>query len=342
VSDTKIYINGKFLNQQSTGVQAYALGMLDAMREQNISFEVLVPKSVALSDRWPTKQIGVFSNPVLWEQLSLPLYLYKQKNALLINFCNSAPLFCKQQIVTIHDLAFEQKKQKWFSFWFTMWYRFLIPRICKTSKFIFTVSDFSMQEIISCYNVKKDKIKIIPNGISKHISPAVRIIKDDYILLIGGNNQRKNPRFVINQLTEIEKLGLKLVIINSKESVFKNNQIVIHPSIIYMDYVDTPSYYSLIKYSKALVYSSLYEGFGIPILESLCLKTPVVCSDLAVFKESFGTLPLYFKSNDSLSFINALEKSSGHIISDTDVENLKRKYSFDESVSLILKILKEL
>ena len=90
VSVSKIYINGKFLTQQKTGVQAYALGMIEAMKRRNIPFEVLTPKSNLLFDGFNTKKIGFFSNSSLWEQWSLPLYVNRQSNNILINFCNSS------------------------------------------------------------------------------------------------------------------------------------------------------------------------------------------------------------------------------------------------------------
>lgn len=342
MSDLKIYINGKFITQQSSGVQAYAIGIIESMIRQNISFEILVPKSVKLSDRFDAKTIGFFSNINLWEQLSLPLYINKQPNSILINFCNSAPLLSKQQIVTIHDLAFEQKNVKWFSKSFELWYRFLMPQICKSAKFIFTVSEFSKQEIISHYNINSEKVRIIPNGLTRNIEIGTQQIRENYLLLVGGNNPRKNAEFIASQINCIEKYGYKLVILNSENRIFNSTSKIIHPSVIYIDYVSKPEYYSLIKYSKALIYPSLYEGFGIPILESLCLKTPVICSDLPVFKESFKSLPIYFNHSDSLSFKGALETLRDIVISDSDVEKLKQKFSFDESVSLILKTLKEL
>ncbi len=342
MSVNKIYINGKFLTLDQTGVQAYALGIISAMQKQNIPFEVLVPKSVALSDIFVFKRIGLFSNGTLWEQVSLPFFIGKQKEALLINLCNSAPLLCDRQIVTIHDLAFEQKNKQWFSFLFKTWYRFLIPRLCKSAKYVFTVSDFSKNELKSYYRIKDDKIAIIPNGLNSDMPVGKRLIKENYVLMLGGNNPRKNAGFVINNIREIEKLGLKLVVVHTPDTVFERTVKKKHPSIIYMDYVSQEAYYSLIKNSHALIYPSFYEGFGIPILESLCLKTPVVCSDLAVFRNAFGNLPSYFKNNNPVDFSEALKHVGETEIADADVEKLRQKYSFDESVSLILNILKEL
>ena len=339
MSVRKIYINGKFLSQQESGVQAYAKGLLKTLPKHNVAFEVLVPKSNKLSDEIGIKCIGFFSNLWLWEQISLPFYLAKQRDYILINFCNSAPLFVKNQIVTVHDLAFEQKNVKWFSMWFKLWYQFLIPRLCNNSKCIFTVSEFSKKEISSQYTVSKDKIKVIPNGLSP-IEMAERQITGDYLLIVGGNNPRKNASAIIDRISEIESKGLKLVVLSQINHVFDNQKLFIHPSIIYLNSVSKEKYCSLIKYSKALIYPSLYEGFGIPILEALSMKVPVICNELSVFKESFGELPIYF--NDNVSFEKTLDRIDLSVISDNDVEKLETKFSFDRSVSLILKSLEEL
>lgn len=341
VSASKLYINGKFLTQQSTGVQAYAYGILEAMKNRDIAFEILAPKSVPLSDRFHIKHIGFFSNTILWEQYSLPSYVNGQPHSVLINFCNSAPLLAKNQIVTIHDLAFEQRGVHWFSNAFKKWYHFLIPRITKSAKVIFTVSEFSKQEIMSYYKIDSDKIRVIPNGLNTQISIAPRQIKEDYVVLVGGNNPRKNADAIIAQIDSVKKYGYRLVILGNDSSVFKPFQATEDPSIIYLNYATKDQYYSLIKYAKALVYPSLYEGFGIPILESLCLRTPVICSNLLVFRESFEDLPIYFNAVNSSDFAGALERLHTIDISDLDVEKLKQKYSFDESVSLILKTLQE-
>ena len=114
----KFYINGKFLCQQKTGVQAYAFGMLDALLKVGFEFVVLVPKSFENTFNLPLKKIGITSSLAMWEQVSLCNFIRKDKEAILINFCNSAPLFLKNQVITIHDLAFEVKNVNWFSYFF--------------------------------------------------------------------------------------------------------------------------------------------------------------------------------------------------------------------------------
>jgi glycosyltransferase involved in cell wall biosynthesis len=334
-----LYINGKFLFQQKSGVQSFARGILASLVKQNTSFIILIPPLPCSEFKENTQPVGLFSNLMLWEQFSLPNYISKQKHAILLNLCNSAPLLSKNQFITIHDLAFEVRNVNWFSNSFKLWYRFLIPRICKSAKHIFTVSDFSKTELISQYTIPENKITIIPNGVSDLIISNHQFIKDKYILLVGSNNPRKNTQAVINNIELISANGLKLVILSSYASVFTQEKRNTHSAIIYLDFLEDEDYYALIKNSQALIYPSFYEGFGIPILESLCLKTPVICSDLNVFKQSFADLPVYCNTFSKKEFNNALTQISKKEITQLDVENLTNRYNFNTSVSLILKTL---
>lgn len=334
-----VYINGKFLCQQTTGVQSYALNMLESLRLLQVNVQILTPNVKLKTDRYPVKRIGFFSNLTLWEQISLPVFMKKQKDAVLLNFCNSAPLVLTRQIVTVHDLAFEQHYQQWFTFRFRMWYRYLIPHICKKALRIFTVSNFSKNEIKTLYCIDEAKIEVIPNVSKPFTMVRSRIIEKDYVLLIGADNPRKNATWVLERITEIEQQGLVLVLLVTYSGIFSNVPEVKHPSVKVMDYVSQERYYSLLYHCRALIYPSLYEGFGIPILESLSLKRPVICNNLPVFHESFGDMPIYLDLMQEKSLSEALNKISYWSIKEEDFESLKTRYNYEKSAKLILHTL---
>jgi len=318
----------------------YALSMLKALSLMNIQFHILVPKGTRVSEAYSSTQMGFFSNLNVWEQLSLPWYLLGKKNALLLNFCNSAPLLIAQQIVTIHDLAFEQKNVKWFSFAFKKWYRFLIPRICKRALAVLTVSNVSKKELENRYGLNKEKVYLVQNVFHEPTRHTERLILGEYLLVIGAENPRKNASFVLKHLDEIKKRGLKLVILTSNSEVFPKNKLEKNSDIIYLNYVSDPVYYSVIKHAKALIYLSFYEGFGIPILESLCLQTPVICLDLPVFKESFGECPIYLTKTKS--FATVLDELESKTISEYESKRLMETYSLENSAKQLTKILQTL
>lgn len=332
----KLIINGRFLTQSASGVQNYAAGIVKALLKTNLEIEIVTPPVPLINASFPSKPIGK-GNGARWEQVYLPLYLRKQKDYLLINLCNAAPLAVKNQIVTIHDLAFAKNNKNWFRPAFRNWYRFLIPRICKSSRLIFTVSQFSKQEIIKNYKIAEEKIKIIPNGLPDITFGHAPAVQGNYLLITGADNPRKNVDFVINNIELLKPQGYKLVVLGSSETVFNNVNIPNLNDIIYLENVEQPEYYSLLKNAKALLFPSHYEGFGIPILESLCIGTPVIANNLDVFKESFKNLPIYFNADDAKSFAAALNKLKDAEIPSKEIDYLKNKFTFENSVSLLLK-----
>ena len=334
----KLIINGRFLSQQPTGVQNYAAGIVKALLKLGMEMEIVCPPGTIAHPAIPTKYIGYFSG-FIWEQFFLPIYMCAQKGALLLNLCNSAPLFIRPQIVTIHDLAFEEKNN-WFNPVFKWWYKFLIPKICKRAKLIITVSEFSKNKIIEKYGISESKIILAPPGI-----PEFKFKNDfhdygNYILLTGANNHRKNAGSIIEKLEMLKEKGFTLVVLGGNSKIFRSIPIQNNDSLIYLNPVSFSEYCSLVKNAKALIYPSIYEGFGIPVLESLCLGTPVIASDIPVFKENFGTLPIYFEPGEPESFAKALDALSGKKISAADIEFLKNKFNFDISAHLISDSIK--
>ena len=338
----KVIVNGRFLWQKATGVQNYANGILKSLIKSGAVIEVVMPPFKDNHWEFFVKPIG-YSNGFIWEQFFLPRYIRKQRDALLLNLCNSAPIALKRKAVTIHDLAFEKDAVNWFSKRFKQWYKFMIPRICKSSKIIFTVSAFSKSELIKHYNIPSEKIVIAAPGLPEmHFDSSSYLPESDYIILTGASNPRKNALWVINNIDILEKRGLKLVLLGSTAKAFNNLPLKSSDSMIYLENVPSSSYFSLLKNAKALICPSAYEGFGIPILESICLGTPVVASNIPVFKETFGDIPLYFDLDDVIGYEKAIDGIASKTISLGEIEMLKNKYSYEASAKLILETIENL
>ena len=129
-----IYINGKFLSQNLSGVQRYASDFCNTLKVKN-KYLILAPRSVTYNSfhNITIKRIG-FSGGHFWEQIELPLYLFfNSKKNILVNLCNLAPIFYKNNIVVIHDLAF-LRNPNWFSWKFSLLYKIFIPIIAKNAK----------------------------------------------------------------------------------------------------------------------------------------------------------------------------------------------------------------
>ena len=105
-----IYINGRFLTQDLTGVQRFAIEISKRISSQRNDVVFLVPYSseINFSKEFPDFKFIVLKgfDGHLWEQLTLPMFLVKNKKPLLINLCNTAPVFYKNQISTHHDVTY--------------------------------------------------------------------------------------------------------------------------------------------------------------------------------------------------------------------------------------------
>ncbi len=302
-----LFINGRFLTQRLSGVQQFGIEICKELIS-TCDLTILVPAKVELSTNefddkiMPIGKLGGH----LWEQIELPFFIKKQKNAVLLNLCNTAPINLREQGITVHDLAFAIDP-KWFDWRFSMFYNFLIPRIVRASKHIFTVSETIKGEIINAYKVSNSKISVLGNKVSNKLIEAditsmenLGLKEKTFYLMVGSNNPRKNFKFVENLfLTDLKQLTL--VIVGGSHEAFNSTESVNSENIIYLDFVKLGELKWLYENAMALINPSIYEGFGIPNLEAIACKALVFCSNIPVFKEIYKDSVCYFELNDNQS-----------------------------------------
>ena len=333
----RVYINGRFLSQQATGVQKFTYGISLELQKKHPEIIMLIPRGIRDVHDLKVQQIRG-GNGFFWEQICLPLFLLFHPHSLLLNFCNSAPLLLKKQIITIHDLAF-LKDKSWFRPSFRRWYSFLIPRLCKRSLGIMTITEFIKKEIIAEYSIISKKIKIVPNGIPDIEYDEQNALPFKYLLMAGVYNPRKNASFVLSLLPEIKEKNLHIIGVGTDSGIFGNVELPKDADLHLLRYVSERQYFTLLKHAEALVFPSEYEGFGIPVLEALMMGTAVIVPDIPVYRESFGDLPLYYPSGDDKAFLDLLDKIN---IPQPDVDTmlqLRNKYNFESSAEIISDII---
>lgn len=168
-----LIINSRFLTQQITGVQRFAIEIslrLKDMLKDNVLF--VAPNNIVqfeIAKQLNVKIIGKHTGH-LWEQWDLPKWLKHNGSPLLLNLCNLAPLRYKNKISTIHDVSFVRFPQT-YSRKFLLLYQFIIPKIILSSKLILTVSQFSKDEIVDVYKTDDKKIVVVYNAVSSFFKP---------------------------------------------------------------------------------------------------------------------------------------------------------------------------
>jgi len=304
-SKPEIWVNGKFLHQPLTGVQRYALGVCHALINQGYTVNLATPPHpIHEIKNARVHTVGKRASP-FWEQLELPLYLSKQGNPAFFNLCNSAPLVYRNRITVIHDLAVFEPAKNWFSWQFRTWYRFLLPKVARTGR-IATVSEFSQAALAMRFSLPQSEIPICPPGI--HWTERAKPIskpKKPYFFLIGSQNPRKGiAEFARAFLATPFATSHDLVLVGTPSNHFPQQSIGDR-----FHYIEQPSdgeIQSLYTDAELTIFPSYYEGFGLPILESLALNTPVLARRLPVFETVYGRHISYIGANLTASINAAL------------------------------------
>jgi glycosyltransferase involved in cell wall biosynthesis len=340
-----IYVNSRFLTQSITGVQRVAIELSLRLKQLDSSIEFVCPKDVIQHDifeKLDAKVIGKRTGH-FWEQIDLPRYL--AKDDLLINLCNSAPLFQKM-IVAVHDLAF---LQKWHTFYFRTFYKFLIPKILRSSLAVITVSNTIKKEINATYQIDLNKIHVIYPAVADSYRnyPVEATTHEKYILFIGSMDPRKNLLSILPAFDMIENKDVKLKIVGGSESVFRKiNLTYNNDKVEFLGRAPDSLLPQLYSDAIAFIFPSLYEGFGIPPLEAISFGCPVIGSDIEVLHEIYGNAMLYFNPTDISSIVGAINK----VCSDTEVRNnlvsegqkIISKYSFEMSANQLYSLIKSI
>lgn len=307
-----IYINGRFLSQPITGVQKFCHQQLLKLSKTH-DVTVLLPKnadSSLLPECVKYLYVGSLTGH-FWEQIELPLFLYRKKNASLMSFSGLSPVLYKNSIFTIHDLSFV-KNPKWFSLPYRIWYGFAYSLLSRTCNRVITVSNFSKSEILKKYPRLKGRIDVVYN-ISPEIDEKECVNYNsqygEYILLVSSLDPRKNIKSFIEAFNMSKMQGYNLVVVGGSGKAFKIDYPSLDfPNIHFLGYVDDEKLISLYKKAHLFAYPSLYEGFGIPPLEAMSMSCPCIVSNVASLPEVCSDAVLYFDPYSIESMTSAIKQ----------------------------------
>lgn len=308
----ELFLNGRFLSQSITGVQKFCHQQLSKLAKTR-DVTVLLPKNAdasLLPEHVKFVYVGKLTGH-FWEQLELPLFLYRKKNALLISFSGLSPILYNNSIFTVHDLSFVENP-KWFSFPYRIWYGFAYSLLSRTCKCVVTVSDFSKIEILKKYPRLKDRIDVVYN-ISPEIDDSESVPQGisygKYILLVSSLDPRKNIKSFIEAFNVAKMHGYSLVVVGGSGKAFKfDYPSVDFPNIHFLGYVDDEELRRLYQQAHLFAYPSLYEGFGIPPLEAMSMSCPCIVSNIASLPEVCADAVLYFDPYSIESMATAIKQ----------------------------------
>ncbi|HCB23032.1 hypothetical protein A3B42_02310 [Candidatus Daviesbacteria bacterium RIFCSPLOWO2_01_FULL_38_10] len=262
----------------------------------------------------------------LWTRIALPLALYTatKKPDLIFSPTHYIPRFSPvKRIATIFDLSFLHfpemfiKKDLW---QLKNWTKFS----AENADHIITISNFSKQDIISQYKIDKNNITVAYPGFdSEKFKVKSEKLKDRYIIYVGTIQPRKNLIRLMEAVARIE--GIKLIIVGKtgweyEEILDAPKRLGIEDRVKFLGYVATDKLANLLNGATAFVLPSLWEGFGIPVLEAMACGIPVIVSNVSSLPEVVGKAGLLV---DPYS-VDQIEQAIRLLMTDA---KLRQKYS---------------
>ena len=345
-------VNGRYLTQKATGVHRYAFEICNKLHEMGVDFHVAVPNEIHPDYKFNFKVVKCGSlNTHLWEQISLPRYLKRIGSPLLISFTGCGPLNYSNQIMTIHDVSHERYPE-WFSKNYYRFYHYMMPRIGKKAHAVLTVSEFSKKEIVDTLGINSEKIHVVHSNVPFHNKPSKEEIfsfkrnpeAERYILAVSSMDPRKNFVRLVEAFDKIKDKSVKLYIIGMSFKAFNTPDLqkLIGENVHLPGYIPDEKLQTMYQNALLSVYPSLYEGFGLPPLESMTYGCPVINSDIPALREVSQDAALYV---DPYNVEDITEKIEQLLVDEPLRKELQekgllqiKKYSWDKSAKQVYEL----
>ncbi len=266
-------------------------------------------------------------HPVLfyiWFEWSIPYMLKKYKADLFLSPDSYMSLSTNvPTCLVIHDLAFEHYPEH-FVLSHRLYWRHYSPLFAKKATRIATVSTFSKEDISKHYRIDPDNIDVVYNGAHKEYKPLDAAEREavkqqyaegcEYFVFAGALHPRKNIVNLLKAFIAFKKrqpTNMKLVIVGRlawkyEEVEEMKAEMLFKDDVKWVGYMNVDELSKVIGGAYALVYASLFEGFGIPILEALQCGVPAITSNTSSMPEVAGEAALLVDPSDPQDIANKM------------------------------------
>ena len=293
-----VAIDARFAVGERRGIGKGSLELLRSLVRLDVplSYELLVDRDartrgggeeplIEARENWKWRRLGPAPYP-LWEQIALPRYARSQTPALLHSTGNTGPvstLGSTRFLLTVHDLIFLERhrlrsRRQWLG---RLYRRLIVPRAIRRANWIIVDADSTRAQLAERYPSVANRITVIGIPIAERFfthRPAGAAPERPYFVAFGGIDPRKNVERILQAFAAVRAAhrSSELILIGTQGPLDGDRApagVQIRRSISEDELVD------LYANASGLVYPSLSEGFGVPILEATALGVPVITSD---------------------------------------------------------------
>ena len=377
--------DGKRAFQNKTGLGNYSRSLISILNRYfpQLQYTLFAPKKTNLFDidsynNFQTIQPQNFfykKLPSLWRRIGIVKQIDQAHLDIYHGLSNELPKNIEKlnikTVVTIHDLIFE-RFPKTYHLDERYTHRWKIKRACKIADAVIAISEQTKNDLIELYGVSPQKITVCYQSCNPIFEKTISEIEknnvkkkyqlpDQYFLFVSSITARKNLIAICRAMIILkDTLAIPLVIIgdgkiekNEVKQLMKENGI--EHRLLFLNelsaakedsFTSAADFPAIYQQALALVYPSIFEGFGLPILEAMWSGLPVICSSVSSMPEVAEDAALYFSPEDTNQLAQHLQAIASDqqlvkILKDKGREQAK-KFSTENYANQIIKIYKSL
>jgi glycosyltransferase involved in cell wall biosynthesis len=327
----RIGFDGRAFASPAAGVRRYAANLATALLALDEDIEIValggagadaVPPGVSFCEEpfHPPTNAG-------WTLMGLPRAATRAGVNLIHAPAYTAPFWAGVPVVlTIHDVSYERHPE-WYPYRRDWMRRTFYRRSARAARHILTDSEFSASEIAAAYRIPAARMTVVPLGVSSRSfgptddSAACDLpteVATPFLLHVGDLHERRNLGMIVEAMFEARRhfgsaAALSLVLAGVDRGVGDAlcalaEEQGARDAVVQLGPVDEPLLRGLYHGATALVYPSLYEGFGLPLLEAMASGTPVIASRAASIPEVVGDAGMLIDPDDGPGWADAIVK----------------------------------
>jgi glycosyltransferase involved in cell wall biosynthesis len=216
-------------------------------------------------------------------------------------------------VVTVHDLSFEHRAE-WMATRDRAIFRTLVPRAARRADAVLTVSEWTRKELLEYYGVPAERVIVTPNGVDPAFVPeGPRRDGAPYLLFVGAIQPRKDPLTAVSALGLLDP-DLRLLLAGPEKQGGRElreavRRLGLSGRVELLGHVDTSALASLYRGAACLVFPSRFEGFGLPVIESMACGTPVVAARTSAIPEVAGDAAVLVEPGDPEALAAGVERA---------------------------------
>ncbi len=264
---------------------------------------------------------------IAWEQVVLPFDLRRRRPDVIHGLMNVLPLASRiHGVVTVHDLSFVRTPEK-----LPPLKRAYLLNLCRASvrraARVIAVSRQTRDDIIRYFGVAPERVRVVYNGVAPEFSPADQTaierfrhekgLTPRFLLYLGTLEPRKNLELLVRAYARWraqappEYQDVKLVLAGGKGWYYNTiyttvEALQLEESVLFPGFLPRAELVDWYRAALGFVYPSVFEGFGLPVLEAMASGTPVLCSQESSLLEVVGDAALTFPTSDGEALANGL------------------------------------